>query len=733
MARLNYTVEIQGQNNPSNDGIPSITRYIRVRIPTSPNNNVAGSTPQVRLGLGAWENITIAGGEYLKTWSGLTAGTSYDLWYKDDRGERLLASCPVLLYAGSCFSGTGAVTVPSIVQVQNGSVVLSSGVSMGGSIYPFQYGIGAACGSGPWQSSGAFAVAPGTDTVPLVCRRTALGCSANMAANLYTAEFNPISIGYTKTDVTINGGNNGSIDVTPSGGSGVYTYLWLDNGSTSQDRTGLVAGTYNVRVMSGGLVATAIIQINEPDQLRATYTKTNCTANGVNDGTISVMVTGGSGVRTISWNDSGSTAFNRTGLAPGFYLAEINDPNTGEMVTLEITITEPTVEIPEGSYMEIPLLNFVRCVLKTISGTPVTPNGYSTFQNFDSTLFCEEQHPYYKHENFLIPVGKYDANQFQWFSDFPSHDVQLINYNTGALVKAFNPEMKMQLIGQSEEFAVTLSNHGSGKTRVYFGVGSIPIPLAVGDTFEIINNADGFNGPYEIVAIQNDLLMGSQYLVINVNYAIVSPSSSADAVFTTNVVDFNVFESVINLADVPDGQYQLKIVGFSDNDNYREWWSEPMNVAAQLPDTNVIEYRCNDNAFDMVWTTGITVKKRVTSILHNRFVGGSRNITRNCEGSIIKTASKKTRRPILEIFQIPAYEYEKLQVAMDCDVIKVNGVQYQTDQDMDKPKYTPRYRLANTSVELEQIGWFKTYNSQDVGNVDGQGGFIIANQGFLKR
>ena len=44
--------------------------------------------------------------------------------------------------------------------------------------------------------------------------------------------------------------NTGSIDVSVSGGAGSYSYLWND-GVTTQDRTGLNAGTYTVTVTSG--------------------------------------------------------------------------------------------------------------------------------------------------------------------------------------------------------------------------------------------------------------------------------------------------------------------------------------------------------------------------------------------------------------------------------------------------------------------------------------------------
>jgi len=51
----------------------------------------------------------------------------------------------------------------------------------------------------------------------------------------------------TQVNVNCNGGSTGSIDLSVTGGSGSYTYLW-SNGATTQDISGLSAGTYSVVV-----------------------------------------------------------------------------------------------------------------------------------------------------------------------------------------------------------------------------------------------------------------------------------------------------------------------------------------------------------------------------------------------------------------------------------------------------------------------------------------------------
>ena len=57
----------------------------------------------------------------------------------------------------------------------------------------------------------------------------------------------PDPIGLQVNTIGSQGGNNGSIDLLPYGGTAPYTYLW-DNGSTSSMRSGLENGTYFVTI-----------------------------------------------------------------------------------------------------------------------------------------------------------------------------------------------------------------------------------------------------------------------------------------------------------------------------------------------------------------------------------------------------------------------------------------------------------------------------------------------------
>ncbi|MTB54027.1 SprB repeat-containing protein, partial [Lewinella sp. W8] len=105
----------------------------------------------------------------------------------------------------------------------------------------------------------------------------------------------------TTTDVVCNDdagtSDDGTVDLTVSGGSGSYTYAW-SNGATTEDLSGLAAGTYTVVVTdAAGCSGELTVTIDQPEPLVATGVTTDVICNDdagtSDDGTITLTVVGG--------------------------------------------------------------------------------------------------------------------------------------------------------------------------------------------------------------------------------------------------------------------------------------------------------------------------------------------------------------------------------------------------------------------------------------------------------
>ncbi len=189
-------------------------------------------------------------------------------------------------------------------------------------------------------------LAAGTYTVLVT---DANNCSFDMTgANSVTITeptvLNASTISISSTDVSCNGGNDGSATVTVTGGTAPYTYLWSD-GQTTATASNLAAGTYTVLVTDANncsfdMTGVNGVTITEPLTLvTSSITSTDATGNGVSDGTATITVTGGTTPYTYLWND-GQTTATATNLAAGTYNVTVTDAN-GCTVNESIVVNEP--------------------------------------------------------------------------------------------------------------------------------------------------------------------------------------------------------------------------------------------------------------------------------------------------------------------------------------------------------------------------------------------------------
>ena len=171
---------------------------------------------------------------------------------------------------------------------------------------------------------------------------------ASAESNSATLTVSSVSGSASQTNVSCNGGSNGSITLIPSGGVSPYTFDWSD-GADTQNRTGLLAGTYLVTIKdANGCVGNTSVTITQPDALVATAgAQTNVACNGSATGSAMVNVTGGTGTYTYSWNTTPEqTGMTATGLAAGTYVVTVKDANQCQ--------TSQSFTIPEADAVVAP-------------------------------------------------------------------------------------------------------------------------------------------------------------------------------------------------------------------------------------------------------------------------------------------------------------------------------------------------------------------------------------------
>jgi len=163
------------------------------------------------------------------------------------------------------------------------------------------------------------------------------GCTATLSVTI-TEPPSPI-LSFTQTDVSCNGGNNGSIDLTVNGGTSPFTYIWTTNEIT-QDISNLSAGQYTVQVSDDNSCTENItISITEPSAPSISTTQINVDCNGNNTGSIDLTVLGSLPVYTFLWSN-GQTTEDIINLLAGNYSYTITDVNNCTYTNL-LTISEP--------------------------------------------------------------------------------------------------------------------------------------------------------------------------------------------------------------------------------------------------------------------------------------------------------------------------------------------------------------------------------------------------------
>lgn len=136
---------------------------------------------------------------------------------------------------------------------------------------------------------------------------------------------------------------DGLVTLSPTGGNGVFTFLWNDPAAqTTQIANGLCGGLVDVQITSGGCTITETYFLNQPNTMTASVVSTDTQCHGDCDASASLTVIDGVSPYSFLWDDpSAQTSQTAINLCAGNYNATITDAN-GCVLNLPAVVNEPT-------------------------------------------------------------------------------------------------------------------------------------------------------------------------------------------------------------------------------------------------------------------------------------------------------------------------------------------------------------------------------------------------------
>lgn len=216
----------------------------------------------------------------------------------------------------------------------------------------------------------------------------------------------PLAITFTKTEVTCYNGNDGSIDISVTGGTGVYIYEW-SNGEKIEDVTALPEGVYTVSVKDeNGCELQEVITITQPSIYRVLVTTfEEPSGAGLSDGSISVDIEGGVAPYTYEWKGEATNSISNTtsinNVPTGKYYLTVVDAKGCELNEVY------NLDEPDPLVVVIEQVETIKCngdisaVLNAVATGGVGGNSYTWYDAVTGNSIGDSQVIY------NLPIGRY--------------------------------------------------------------------------------------------------------------------------------------------------------------------------------------------------------------------------------------------------------------------------------------------------------------------------------------
>ena len=265
------------------------------------------------------------------TFSGLAAGL-HIIYVRNVNSPMCVTMCSMVLTEPTLLLCELNGTNVSCLNGSDGSVT----VNATGGVTPYEYSLN----GGAWQPGSNFSgLTAGSHMVTV---RDANACTSSCTVVIMEPELLVCNI--TGTDALCAGTATGMISVMASGGVSPYEYS-INNGPWQVSNLFMMLNAGNHLITTrddNGCTTSCSVFINEPELLSCSTTGMDLTDCMLNDGKVTVSVTGGTAPFTYSLDggsDQNSNMF--TGLMSGMHNIQVTD-NNGCTTTCQVTLESPT-------------------------------------------------------------------------------------------------------------------------------------------------------------------------------------------------------------------------------------------------------------------------------------------------------------------------------------------------------------------------------------------------------
>jgi gliding motility-associated-like protein len=144
------------------------------------------------------------------------------------------------------------------------------------------------------------------------------------------------------------GDSNGTATASGANGATPYTYTW-NNGQTTAVATGLKAGSYTVTVKdANGCISTSNITITQPTALQVKTTALAATCNGLCNGQLISIPSGGTSPYTYLWSNAVTSASQLNACAATYSLI-VTDANGCKKDTTGLIVGQPAAIVASAT------------------------------------------------------------------------------------------------------------------------------------------------------------------------------------------------------------------------------------------------------------------------------------------------------------------------------------------------------------------------------------------------